>query len=457
MDIITSLCITQSRKNDKKWVIATLLVALFCFAMTLCLRADRLFLWIHIPLLVIGSAALIKCCFNLRNFMYPRRGTLARSLRPYLEDWGTTDVLDLFSRIDKDMEEHGTQFDSVWVGREWVLGEEAMPIERIRGIFSFKTPTGSHPEWNICLVDDRRHVQITSLASERDMNKVYSHLTKLLPRAACGNFRDYMSFVGKTDEEMVLFNALFLSGDNDEKTEFVFRGSDGIPTSLITPDLIIETVDCLQPGQQVMLTPCIPLASPWGNSTSLACQRIDDDAFILIAYFKGRERDLYASPVCSRVKTLKALLDYFGTSQVPDPSGWEYLTPQVEQDVPKENYLLDVDDRTYEHITYDDVMASWEDLNEGKCRMILLHTLTCQSGYMQVSGSADNYTVEVVGLDSEDQICGYRTHTRYGGHVTQWLYDYYHEYKYPELRDDWDDITEELHKFIASRQKKKKW
>lgn len=444
MEITTSLCVTQSRKYAKKWVIIPLFVALFCFAMTLCLLADRAFSWIHIALLVIGSAASVKCCFNFLKFMYPGRGWLARSLRPYLEESGETDVLALFRRIDKDMEAHGRQFDSVWVGREWVLGEGAMPIERIRGIFSFKTPTGTQPECNICLVDDRRQVQITSLASESYLNKVYSYLTKLLPRAACGNFRDYINFVGKTDEEMALFNARFLVDGTREKTDFVFRKNDEIPTSLISSDLIRTTVDRLSPEGQVTLTPCIPLKSPWGNSTRLCIRRIEEDKFLVIAHFKGREHNVYTSPSVSHEEAVKMLMDYFEKYEIPDPISWHEQPVSVEQNKPWEKYVLSIDQHVYKFITYDDVMASWDDLNEGKIRTILLHTPTCQSGYMQVSGSADNYTVEMAGLNSTGEICGYRTHTRYGGHVTHWLYEYYHAYTFPEVGDDWEEITKDL-------------
>lgn len=224
----------------------------------------------------------------------------------------------------------------------------------------------------------------------------------------------------------------------------------------MTSELIREAIDRLSPEEQVTLTPCIPWKSPWGDSTSLGVRRIENDTFCLIAYFKDREHSVYISPFVSREEAVKALIDYFEKYEVPNPSGWNDHSFLLNQDHSMEKYVLYVDERPYEYITYDDVMASWDDLNEGKCTTIMLHTPTCQNGYMQVSGSADNYTVEVVGLDRTGQVCGYRIHTRYGGHVTHWLYDYYHEYKFPEFRDDWVNITEELRNFIAGHKQEEK-
>lgn len=258
----------------------------------------------------------------------------------------------------------------------------------------------------------------------------------LASHAERGGFED----VEKTDEEP-------LQPDQSVVRDFVMKGADDIPTSLVTTDLIRQTMEQMQPGEHFMLTSMIPLKSAWGESYDLSCHRIDGERpFVIVAYFAGKDNEsiVYTLRFISTTKAYAILSNYFEKREVPDVSDWENQTHRLNQHTPLEDYVLYVDGHKYDHITYEDVMVSWEELNEGKCKSILLRTPSWQNGYMGVVGSKDKYTVEVAGFDSNHEICGFRTQTKYGGHVTYWLSDYFHEYKYPEIRADWEDISEEV-------------
>lgn len=447
MNNTINLCNIRSRRHYLKWLVVCLIVTVCCLPSGLLLLMDEPFTWGNLALFSVGLAALFKVCTSLLVIFNPSEGKLGKSVQPYFEGTIDTDIQAQFARIEKDLAENGLQFGYVWVGKEWFLGGEAMRIDCIRGIFSSKIWRGKRYEYAICLVDDQQNIQTTTLTFEKQLDALDEYLTNLLPRAAGGDFKDYTSFIAKSEEDMTLFNEQFLRPKEPEEQNFVLKGIDGVPTSLVTSALIRQTMEQMQPGEHFMLTSMIPLKSAWGESYDLSCHRIDGEGpFVIVAYFAGKDNEsiAYTLRFIPATKAYAILSNYFEKREVPDVSDWENQTHRLNQHTPLEDYVLYVDGHKYDHITYDDVMVSWEELNEGKCKSILLRTPSWQNGYMGVVGSKDKYTVEVAGFDSNHEIRGFRTQTKYGGHVTYWLSDYFHEYKYPEIRADWEDISEEV-------------
>ncbi len=72
-------------------------------------------------------------------------------------------MAELFAMVDNDLKENGQWFGPVGVGREWVLGDLATRIDRIRGIFvvdeirqhSTQTGTRTSRSMELVLIDDR--------------------------------------------------------------------------------------------------------------------------------------------------------------------------------------------------------------------------------------------------------------------------------------------------------------
>ena len=400
-----------------------------------------------------GVVALAIFVHSMLAVLKPEWGKLGKSVLPYSDGTINTGIQSMFARIDKDMELNGKKFGYVWVGKEWVLGGEAMSIERIRGIFSFKIWKCKQYEYAICLVDDRRNVQTTNLTREKHLDELYDYLTDLLPNAAYGHFDDYLAFIAKDETEMEEFNEGFLHGAPVDKGEFVLTESDNIPTSLVTSEGIRRAVNALEPGGRVKLTACLPPETKRGTCTDLTLYRDEEDGnYLLAAFFTtGEEEDkAYTLHDTSPSGACSVMLPYFEEGKVPDVSTWKDQSYLLHQEGPMEDYVLYVDGHEYEHIIYEDVQASLQDLDEGKCKSILLRTPSWQNGYMEVRGTRDDYVVEVAGFDHNHEVCGYRTHTIYGGHVTYWLSEYYHHYKYPEIRDDWEDVTEEVKRLATS-------
>lgn len=450
----TNLCNSRCRTYYMGGAVSFLIGFICCFLWGLLPFIRQPFAWGPFICMLVGVYFFVRLIRCILALMKPEWGKLGKSVRIYSDGTIHTDIQAIFAQIDKDIEENGKKFGKIWVGKDWILGIEAMRIDRIRGIFTFTMWRGKMREHSICLVDDQQNILTTSLTFVKQLDELNGYLTGLLPRTATGNFKDYLAFVAKDKEEMEAFNDEFLHGKTPETSEFVFTGTDGIPTSLATSELIRQSINALQPDERIRLVACNPPDSEWGNCTGMTCYRLDDEEqYALLAYF-CTEDDREAAFVLRPVPTARAyavLLTYFEKLEVPDVTTWEDQTYMLYGQEPMEDYVLYVDGHKYDHINFDDVLASFEDLKEGKCNAFLIRTPGWQNGYMEVTGTEDRYTVEVAGFDSKDEVRGFRTNTIYGGHVTYWLSEYYHQYKYPEIRDDWEDITAEVREKIQAK------
>lgn len=450
MNSTINLCNNRSKKHYVKWAAMTIFMAVCCIPAGFYPFLHGPFAWGPLIGTTIGTISIVIFLRSMMVIMKPEQGKLGKSLQPYFDGTINTDIQVIFARIDKDMEENGKQFGYVWVGNKWVLGGEAMLIHCIRGIFSFKIWKGKQYEYDICLVDDRQNVQVTNLIYEKELDALSDYLTSLLPLAATGGFKEYMAFIAKDEEEVEAFNEAFLHPEEQPRDfGFIFTEANGMPTSLATVEEILLAINELLPGQQVRLAACIPPPSDQGDCIDITgCQFEEDDQYALMVRFRNDQGSIKVFMLrCIPVfKVQEVMFNFYESQKVPDVSTWEDQSHLLYEEPPMEDYVLYVDEHRYDHITYDDVQASFENLCEGKCKSVLIRTPGWQNGYLEVTGKKDNYVVEVAGFDSNHEICGYRTHTIYGGHVIHWFSEYYHQYKYPEIRDDWEDITREIQK-----------
>lgn len=447
-------CYARNRNHYIKWCLIYGLIMSFTFPPGVAmLFYAQLFNWVSWVLTLVGALCLYKLVTGLLSIFNPDNGKLGRSVKRYSDGTIHTDVAFIFGEIEKDIHEHGKKFGCFWIGKEWALGEEAMRVEFIRGIFSFKIWKGKRYEYAICLVDEQENVQVTNLTREKELDALYDYLRERIPGAASGNFEDYTAFIGKDDAQREAFEQKFEAVKREGSKTFVFKDVDDMPTSHVTTELIRERMNTMEPGQRFILTPCLPIAFERGKCTYLSCHRVEAAGqFVLLLYYENTKGnpEIYALRFIPLLKARNILTDFFENKVVPDMTGWEDQSHLLRQERPLEDYVLYVDEHKYDHIDFGDVQASWENLNEGKCDRLLLRTPGWQNGYLEVAGTKDNYTVEVAGFDSNHQVHGFRTRTPYGGHVVHWLHEYYHHYKYPEIRDGWEDITEE----VLAREKK---
>lgn len=113
--------------------------------------------------------------------------------------------------VDQDLKQNGQWYGRLGVGREWVLGDEASSIPRIRGVFSRVERHTRHAGkrtqvtyiYEIWIVDDRRQQQVTSLRSKGEVEEAMDCLRRRAPAAVFGeyNSREYNDLIYAKEEE----------------------------------------------------------------------------------------------------------------------------------------------------------------------------------------------------------------------------------------------------------------
>lgn len=99
---------------------------------------------------------------------------------------------DLLHSIDLDMEEAASFGQITMIGREWVLGLEAMRIERIRGLYS--TVFQKFP--SLVLIDSDRNIQGCGFDTEQERDEAYRLLCSRLPDAKTGGMEECRAMIG---------------------------------------------------------------------------------------------------------------------------------------------------------------------------------------------------------------------------------------------------------------------
>ena len=242
-------------------------------------------------------------------------------------------------------------------------------------------------------------------------------------------------------------NASSRTVNSPSRPEYVMSTSaDGSRTSLVTVESIRHAVHDIGHGL-IVLTRCIPVETKSGQCHSIVWGYEDGSEEAGISVYidstdNGSIRYVKKGS-CSPEKAIAVLTDFFKNDIVPDIDDWhmqyrladsDYLEPQV----------LYVDREEYERFDLDDVIAAIEMLENGMAGSVMLQAPSGQYGYLEVSGGVNDYKVELTADNSDGDRVGFRTHTRYGGHVRHWFSDYYN-YKLPTLTPDWEEFDVEAY------------
>lgn len=206
----------------------------------------------------------------LRDACFPEKSTLAKSIRSQLDyPDEAPGVVELFSMVDSDIAQNGTWFGPLAVGKEWVLGDEASRLDRVRGIFYVAEIQRRHTanETNtsrilqLILLDDRRQMQTTDFSKADDLEGAFLFLKERLPDAFYGKKSEMERILSQTEEEWHQTQADFEKrceqrekdrSDFTKQQNTILRRADGAVTSRITPALLRDTLDeCQQSREEV--------------------------------------------------------------------------------------------------------------------------------------------------------------------------------------------------------------
>ncbi len=156
------------------------------------------------------AAAVYEGWTSIRDALFPERSRLARSIRsqlPYPDE--APPVQELFAMVDRDIRENGQQFDRAYVGREWLLGDDASLLSRVRVVFDRDETTIRHRGGRtqtsrtiqLYVLDDRKQVQATGLRDPNELQALLTCLKLRCPEALFRPYREYLDYCGKSEEE----------------------------------------------------------------------------------------------------------------------------------------------------------------------------------------------------------------------------------------------------------------
>lgn len=172
----------------------------------------------------------------IRDTFFPEKSALAQSIRnqlPYPDEAPPVDAL--FAMVDADLKEDALWFGSVGIGKEWVLGDGANRIDRIRGIFvvnelhQHHTQTGirSNRKMELVLIDDRWQRTVTSFNNLKDLQAAADYLALKVPYAQRGVNSANMSFWTMDESARENFEREFRQKQNLRASEQAQREAFG--------------------------------------------------------------------------------------------------------------------------------------------------------------------------------------------------------------------------------------
>lgn len=191
---------------------------------------------------VLAAAGVYTAYAALRDTFFPARSALAQSIRsqlPYPDE--APEVAELFDMVDRDLKENGQWFGPVGVGKEWVLGDMANRIDRIRGIFvvdqvrvrSSGSGTRSSRTLELVLIDNRWQKSVTTFRDPGDLRAAADCLALRVPDARRGKNDQYANFLQMDESQQEEFERDFRQKQSRRSSAQVLQESMNGPQDMI--------------------------------------------------------------------------------------------------------------------------------------------------------------------------------------------------------------------------------
>ncbi len=434
-------CLTRTRKKLTwcLWAVILLVLAAGLGVMFYVgLGQDRTY-WEtkdYVTLAVSGGGAVFLLALGIglgyvgvRDAFFPEKGTLARSIRNQLPfPDGAPPVGELFAMVDDDLKENGVWFGEAGIGKEWVLGDEANRIDRIRGIFTVdkirrnSTQTGSRTTriLELVLIDNRWHKSVTDFKDPQDLRDAAEYLALRVPDAVRGVNDQYGDFLGKNDVERDNFEREFLQKQNrraseqalkkagsDGAQEMILEAADGTATSRVTLSLVEEHLQRCLSGEEpfFVLTPTRPAEAGDQAFRALHCYAQEENAGteqVMLAaepVSDAGNGTLFRVLVADRWEA-KKILEGWLKRQAPDVTGWQLAMRTGESQNERTDFrqrprarlsLVLKSGAAENHMTFtgEDVQVAADGLADGAYQLV---DLTLPQGYLWIRATAGDQT-----------------------------------------------------------------
>lgn len=357
-------CLTRTRKKLTwcLWAVILLVLAAGLGVMFYVgLRQDRTY-WEtkdYVVLVVSGGGAAFLLALGIglgymgiRDAFFPEKGTLAQSIRNQLPfPDGAPPVDELFAMVDNDLKENATWFGEVGIGAEWVLGDEANRIDRIRGIFtvdkirqrSTQTGTRTSRVLELVLIDNRWHKSVTDFKDPQDLRDAAEFLALRVPDAVRGVNDQYGDFLKKNDIERENFEREFQQkqnlraseqalkkAGNSGTQEMILEAADGTVTSRVTLSLVEEHLRRCLSGEEgfFVLTAVRPVEAGSQAVKAVRCYAREENAgeervMLAVEPVSGDEGETLLRVLTADRWEAKKILEDWLKRQAPDVADWQ--------------------------------------------------------------------------------------------------------------------------------------
>lgn len=429
-------CLSRTRKRFS-WVLWGLLWAVVAaglfYMFHVGLQQDRTY-WEtsdYVTLAVSGGGGALFLLLGVymsyagvRDAFFPEKSALADSIRsqlPYPEE--APPVGELFAMVDRDLEDGGRWFDEMGIGREWVLGEGASRIDRIRGIFvvdEIKTRrsgnrTNTSRILQLVLVDDRWQKHITDFKKPDELRAAADCLALRVPDARRGTNGQWSDFWTMDESEREAFERDFRQRRNLRASEaaqreilsggpqdMILKRRNGEVTSRVSAALVEDMLKRCLSGEEsgFELTPTRPVEGGGRIFRSLDCLvrkegGEEPGVLLLLELAPSGEGEELALALTADARRAGDVLQGWLRREVPDLSDWDlrrlYAAPQVPQARRRESQarlsLVYAGGAAENHanFTAEDVQLAAEGLVDGTYRLV---DLTHASGYLWIRVTA---------------------------------------------------------------------
>lgn len=356
----------------------------------------------------------------VRDAFFPEKSALAQSIRnqlPYPEE--APPVERLFSMVDADLQENAQWFGPVGVGKEWVLGESANRIDRIRGIFvvdelhQHQTQTGTRTSRNLelVLIDNRWQRAVTSFRDRQELQAAADCIALRVPDAKRGRNGENLTFWNLDETAREDFEREFRRKQSRRASEraqrelwdnvpqdTILRQADGQTTSRVTVSRIEEQLrTCLDRGEgRFVLTPNRPIEAT-GKAFRAMHVRVTGGSVQLLAELS--EKPGFALAKTAEEREAQTILTGWLRRNAPDFSAWELRPlhdPSARQSAPPPSRtshaklsLVYASGAAENHTTFtdEDVRLAAEGIVDGSYQLV---ELTHPAGYLWIRVAAGN-------------------------------------------------------------------
>ena len=367
----------------------------------------------------LAAAGLYMAYAALRDTFFPARSALAQSIRsqlPYPDE--APEVAKLFDMVDSDLKANGQWFGPVGIGKEWVLGDAANRIDRIRGIFvvdqlrvrSSGGRTQSSRTLELVLIDNRWQKTVTAFRDPGDLQAAADCLALRVPDARRGKNDQYAGFLQMDESQREEFERDFRQKQNRRASAQVLQESmngsqdmilklpNGDVTSRVSVSLAEDTLKRCLAGEETgfELTPTRPIEGEGRAFRSLCCRVwTEAESAPEVELMLTGEEESSALVLTADDRRAEEILRKWLRREAPDLTGWRprqvYTAPEPSRPQARSSYaklsLLYASGAAENHTTFtqEDIRLAAEGIVDGTYQLV---DLTHPNGYLWIRVTA---------------------------------------------------------------------